>query len=151
MHAHRSVVAVALAVALVGCRVAGTPDAKAPGQGSEASRPSAGDPVSPAPPKEDATTPAQSDGEVFVAADDGELADPMAPKTVKARGTVSRIELEGGFWGIVSDGGEKYDPRNLPKEFQEDGLRVRFEGHLVGDVSFHMWGQGLSITKIEKD
>lgn len=34
-------------------------------------------------------------------------------------GVVKHIELEGGFFGIVGDDGQKYDPVNLPAEFKK--------------------------------
>ncbi len=70
---------------------------------------------------------------------------------IKGTGTVEFIELEGGFYGIVADDSQKYDPINLAKEFQTDGLRVRFEAKLRTDVAtIRQWGKTIEITKIEK-
>ena len=70
---------------------------------------------------------------------------------VSGTGTVKFIDLEGGFYGILGDDGENYDPINLSQEFQEDGLRVRFEVKIREDVvSIHMWGTPVEIIKIEK-
>jgi hypothetical protein len=70
---------------------------------------------------------------------------------VAGNGTVEYIELEGGFYGIVADDGKKYDPINLAPEFQQDGLRVRFEARVRKDLaSTHMWGTIVEITRIEK-
>ena len=41
-------------------------------------------------------------------------------------GTIQYNDFEGGFYGIVRDNGEAYDPINLPTEFEEDGLRVKY-------------------------
>ena len=41
-------------------------------------------------------------------------------------GTIQYNDFEGGFYGIVGDNGEAYDPINLPTEFEEDGLRVKY-------------------------
>jgi hypothetical protein len=50
-----------------------------------------------------------------------------------------------------SDDGENYDSLNLGSEFQEEGLRIRFEAKLHDDISsVHMWGKVIEITKIEK-
>jgi len=46
---------------------------------------------------------------------------------VSGTGAIIFLDFEGGFYGILSDDGEHYDPVNLSKEFQVDGLRVRFE------------------------
>ncbi len=74
------------------------------------------------------------------------------PERVKATGTVTRVELEGGFWGIKAEGGKSYDPLgSLPKEFRKHGLKVRFEATVDKDaMSFHMWGKIIKIEKIEK-
>ena len=67
------------------------------------------------------------------------------------KGTIVFNDFEGGFYGIIGDDGEHYDPLNLPPEFNEDGLRVRFEGIMRGDVaSYHMWGHVIELTKIER-
>ncbi len=70
---------------------------------------------------------------------------------VSGMGTVIFLDFEGGFYGIVSDDGEHYDPVNLSQEFQVDGLRVHFEATILEDVvSIHMWGRLVSIRHIEK-
>ncbi len=46
---------------------------------------------------------------------------------VKGTGTIVYLNFEGGFYGIIADNGEHYDPINLPSEFKKDGLRVRFK------------------------
>lgn len=71
--------------------------------------------------------------------------------TILRSGTVRFIDLEGGFYGIIGDDGKKYDPVNLSQEFQVDGLPVRFEAKIRGDVaSIRMWGTPIEIVKIEK-
>ena len=66
-------------------------------------------------------------------------------------GTIQYIGVEGGFYGIVADNGEKYDPIKLPKEYQKDGLRVRFQVREKKKMmSFHMWGKIVEVVKIEK-
>ena len=66
-------------------------------------------------------------------------------------GTVRRIDLEGGFYGIETDDGAKLDPVDLPAEFQQDGLRVRARVEELKDrVSFRMWGSLVRILSIER-
>ena len=70
---------------------------------------------------------------------------------VSATGTVKYIDLEGGFYGIIGDDGQRYDPINLSQQFQKDGLRVRFEAKPREDLdSIHMWGRLIEIINIEK-
>jgi hypothetical protein len=66
-------------------------------------------------------------------------------------GTVLYITIEGGFYGLVADDGEKYDPINLPEEYKQNGLRVKFQvERKKGMASIHMWGIIAEIVKIEK-
>ncbi len=61
---------------------------------------------------------------------------------VEATGTVTYLSFEGGFYGIVADDEEHYDPINLSDEFHEDGLQVWFRARVRDDLaSFHMWGR----------
>lgn len=65
-------------------------------------------------------------------------------------GTIQYIDLEGGFYGIVDDHENKYDPVNLPAEFKENGLRVKFSGKILTDTaSTHIWGKTIELTDIE--
>ena len=65
--------------------------------------------------------------------------------------TIKFVDLEGGFYAIISNDGMRYDPINLPDEFKVEGLRVSFEGKLRNDMhSFHMWGKLVEIIKIKK-
>ena len=75
---------------------------------------------------------------------------PMQPGIVSGIGEIVYIDLEGGFYGIITDEGMCYDPINLPLEFQEDGLRISFKAILMaGYVNFHMWGIIVDIIEIE--
>ncbi len=66
-------------------------------------------------------------------------------------GTVKFIDLEGGFWGIITFKDEHFDVKNLPEEFQVDGLKVKFLYKFADDqVSFHMWGKIIEIIEISK-
>lgn len=64
-------------------------------------------------------------------------------------GTIIYLEIEGGFYGILSDDGEHYDPTNLPIEYQKDGLRISFIAKERSDLlSFHMWGKIIELISI---
>jgi len=66
-------------------------------------------------------------------------------------GTVRYLDLEGGFYALVADNGQKYDPINLPEEYKKDGLRVKF--HVKEEkamVGIHMWGKIVHVVKIKK-
>lgn len=59
---------------------------------------------------------------------------------VQGTGTIIYLSFEGGFYGIMSDEGNGYDPVNLPPEFEFVGLRVEFIGEVLDLDSIHMWG-----------
>lgn len=70
--------------------------------------------------------------------------------TVSMTGEIRFIELEGGFYGIAGDDGKNYDPLNLSREFQQDGLRILFDAKIRTDVAtIRQWGTVVEITRIE--
>lgn len=75
--------------------------------------------------------------------------DDTPQDSIRGAGTIQYLDLEGGFYGIVADGGARYDPGTLDEEFQQDGLRVRFEVKIrTGVVSLRMWGVPVTILAI---
>ena len=68
---------------------------------------------------------------------------------ISTNGTVRYVPLEGGFYGIETDKGEKYLPFNLPEEFEKDGLRVWFKAEPKRDTTIHMWGKPVEILEIK--
>ena len=88
------------------------------------------------------------------ATDPSEGADDMVDKpgmTKSVIGTVTYLDLEGGFYGIIGEDGKKYLPLNLDEGFAEDDLKVRFTyERREGVMSIAMWGQAVNITSIER-
>ena len=78
--------------------------------------------------------------------------EPPAVTEVSGIGTIHYIDLEGGFYGIVSDAGEQYLPVNLAEELKVDGTAVTFKGvPEEGGVTMYMWGTPIRITEIRVD
>ncbi|MCP4698499.1 MAG: hypothetical protein GY862_16855 [Gammaproteobacteria bacterium] len=76
-------------------------------------------------------------------------ADKPDPNVFESFGNIVYVPVEGGFYGIVDDAGAKYNPRNLPEVFQQEGLRVRIKAKLLGGMmGFHMWGRYIDIISI---
>lgn len=80
---------------------------------------------------------------------------PVKPVTSELgtpfKGQVVYEQLEGGFWGIITDKGAKLDGP-VPKEFQHNGLRVLGSYQALKDTtSFRMWGALVSFVKLEKE
>ena len=69
---------------------------------------------------------------------------------ISATGTVKYIPLEGGFYGIESEKGEKYLPLNLPDKFKKDGLKVWFKAKPKKGAAIQMWGKPVEILEIKK-
>lgn len=68
------------------------------------------------------------------------------------RGKVVRVDMEDGFYGIVSSDGGRYDPVNLPEEYQQDGLEVRGVARPASNaIGFHMWGMVVEIISIQRN
>jgi hypothetical protein len=66
-------------------------------------------------------------------------------------GTITYIDLEGGFYGIIADSGDRYFPINLDQQYKVNNLKVRIEGKIRKDViTTAMWGTPLEILKIER-
>ena len=63
-------------------------------------------------------------------------------------GHVTYVPFEGGFYGLV-EGTNMYDPLLLPKEFQQDGLKVRVRARLRDWVSGRNWGRMVHVVAIE--
>lgn len=72
--------------------------------------------------------------------------------TVTGTGTIDYIDLEGGFYAIVADSGERYDPgATLPEDFHQDGLRVRFEvTPQPGAITTRQWGTRVVVESVEE-
>lgn len=76
------------------------------------------------------------------------VSNVVKEKLIRDIGVIKYIGLEGGFYGIIGRRG-RYDPINLPREFQQDGLRVRLTGKLLPDYSsFHMWGRMIELISL---
>lgn len=70
---------------------------------------------------------------------------------VSGKGEIVFVELEGGFFGIIADDGQRFDPINLDSELRVSGLKVRFSGTVRRNViGIHMWGTPLELIQIEK-
>jgi hypothetical protein len=70
---------------------------------------------------------------------------------ITVTGTITYIDLEGGFYGIIADSGERYFPLNLDQQYKVRDLKVRIEGKIRRNVmTTTMWGTPFEILKIER-
>jgi hypothetical protein len=79
---------------------------------------------------------------------------PGTKGPVYGTGTVTHVDIEGGFFGITVDtkgqgGTIRYYPLDLDKEFQVDGLMISFSGEEQPDVvTTSQWGTPLFLTRV---
>ena len=72
-------------------------------------------------------------------------------ETLLLTGTIVFVDLEGGFYGIIADSGERYFPLNLDQQYKIKDLKVRVEGKVRKNVmTTTMWGTPFEILKIER-
>jgi hypothetical protein len=75
--------------------------------------------------------------------------DPIK-ESFSFNGKITYLSFEGGFYGIISEDGERYDPINLPDEYQKEDLNVQVFAMVDHGQSFHMWGTMIKIYSIKK-
>lgn len=74
-----------------------------------------------------------------------------ATTMIMFNGKVAYQPLEGGFWGLIDDAGQRYVPERLAPAFQHDGLRVRVRATLAEkNFGIQMWGTRIHLLDIEK-
>lgn len=77
-------------------------------------------------------------------------AENHSPADISGRGKVVFQDLEGGFYGVISEDGRKFLPASLPERFKTDGMQVTYTFRPQQDaVSFMMWGEPVEIISIE--
>ncbi|MFB2726757.1 hypothetical protein ACE02H_04745 [Shewanella mangrovisoli] len=84
-------------------------------------------------------------------ADKGFIKPSISPQGegVMLQGTVRYMNLEGGFWGIIADDGQKILPKNLPQDYRKDGLRLSFTAQeITGMMTIQQWGTLSSLSDI---
>jgi len=70
---------------------------------------------------------------------------------IQGTGTIRHIDLEGGFYGIIGDDQNLYDPINLPEAYKQDNLRVEFKARVSPNQnSIHQWGKIIYILEIKQ-
>lgn len=71
-------------------------------------------------------------------------------KIITFEGRIERMELEGGFWGVVTDDGQRLDPGSLPQSVQVEGLRVQGRAQPLTDImTIRMWGTPVKLLEIK--
>jgi hypothetical protein len=64
------------------------------------------------------------------------------------RGRIEFIELEGGFYGIITTQGEKLLPLNLKPPYLQHGTKIEFSGHRNDIMTVVQWGQPFTLAEL---
>ncbi len=65
-------------------------------------------------------------------------------------GTISYIESDGGFWGIIGNDGKTYEPVNLDSKYWTDDKLVCVRAKILDDrVDSHQWGIPIKVISVE--
>lgn len=74
----------------------------------------------------------------------------LSQEMVNTTGKVEYFTFEGGFYGIIGDDGNNYEPMNLPEQFQRQDCKIKFIGIIRTDaMSVHNWGTIIELKEIE--
>ena len=69
---------------------------------------------------------------------------------MKINGIIEYIDLEGGFWGVRTDSGQKYIPIDIPDLLKKEGQAVILTAEKVKDAAgLHQWGTYIRILSFE--
>ncbi len=59
--------------------------------------------------------------------------------------TAEYIELEGGFWGLISIDGEHFLPMNMPEQLKTRGVKFQLTLEPLDLMGIAMWGNPVKI------
>lgn len=69
--------------------------------------------------------------------------------TFHLTGRVEFVTTEGGFFGIIGDDGQKYQPTNLPRKVRTNGLPIKFDARINDNiVSPFLWGTIIDVSNV---
>jgi hypothetical protein len=76
------------------------------------------------------------------------VASTLEAREVTGKGTVRRLDEDGGFWGVRADDGRGYRVSDLPPVYRKDGTRIRFRGRLLGPLDPASWRTVIEIIDV---
>ena len=72
-------------------------------------------------------------------------------ETFHISGKIIHVDLEGGFWGILTDEGQELKPSPaLEAAFQQVDLKIKAEIVPIVEIGIHMWGTPVKVLSISK-
>lgn len=80
------------------------------------------------------------------------LTFPAYATEISTKATIKYITLEGGFYGLQTQSGQRYIPSNLAAQFKQHGLEVQLTAKKqVGRLGIHMWGEYIDVISMRAD
>lgn len=74
----------------------------------------------------------------------------LQPKSSWVSVKVIFLEFEGGFYGLVTNTGEKLLPMNLATEYKVVGTKLKIQGKKIEDMmTIQQWGTPFEINQVE--
>ena len=77
------------------------------------------------------------------------IKEPMREVNQWQQGELVFMQLEGGFYGIISATGEKLLPLNLSEAYYQAGAKIRFKAENASVNTIQQWGTPVTILAIE--
>lgn len=69
---------------------------------------------------------------------------------MKITGTVTFVDLAGGFWGILGADGQQYQPTSpLPADLCQEGKKITAKVRPANGMSIFMWGNQVDVQTIQ--
>jgi hypothetical protein len=102
--------------------------------------------------KDPVTTPKVKQPVQLTRLDDAERlkANKAKETLMTVTGTMKFMSFEGGFYGIVTDKGQKLLPLNLKAEYRQDGMKLKVTGKIETEVmTIQQWGTPFTIESVE--
>lgn len=81
---------------------------------------------------------------------DKRIIDVKAETAQWQQAKIKYMNIEGGFYGLITHSGDKLLPLNLDKAFKQDGAVVSIQGEKVENMmTIQQWGKPFKITNIK--
>lgn len=94
--------------------------------------------------------PKQLADHVKVVEDRDKMKEQTQSDSVIITGTVTYKDLEGGFFGLIAEDGQRYLLQSIPNKYRQHGLVVKVTGNLRKDImTIQQFGTPLEVTEVE--
>jgi len=71
-------------------------------------------------------------------------------KAFKIKGTIHKVDINGGFWGITDSKDRDWLPVELDEDFKIDNLKIVANIKKIDVMNNTMWGQTVEVVNMAK-